>query len=206
MMWASDVALAVPGGFSALFPRAVALDLAPMSQVTGRRFEAVLGNDLLRHMVVEIDSRARSLRFTAARDFAPPEGAQPLALLNNEGLIEIEAAGHPLRVSVDLGYNGHLRLTPEAWGRVAPAGAATRRATGINGEGIPYATQAGELALVSAGSVRQERVPVTIGPVNPERGDGLIGLQFLLRHRVVLDVAGRRMWLLPQTATTSGRN
>lgn len=189
------VNLAAPG-LSAPNLRAAVLDLAPISAVTGRDFQMLIGRDVLGQLVVEADFPRARARFLAPGVYAPPRDAVTAPLRQSGGApviaIQVEAA-EPVEVLVDTGSSSLLALS-EAAARQAGLLAAGRPAQSA------HSVSLGGLRLnrvvvarsVGIASVRIDNVAVQIYQPAPNAPapSGLLGGGLFRRFRMALDLGG----------------
>lgn len=198
------VDLALPG-VSVAGLRPVALDLAGLSQITGRGFSLLLGRDVLRELVVDIDFPLSRVAFHPRRGYSPPADARAAALKLVGGApmipVRIEDAP-PIDVLVDTGATGLLAVsaqTAETAGLLAP-GREVRAAQSVSlgGQTVDrlVTVRRVEVAGVSVnGAMVQVYAPSARAVVAP----GLLGTGFLRRFRVALDLGGGQLFLARAT-------
>jgi len=182
---------------------AAALDLAGVSDLSGREFQMLIGRDILRQLAIEADFPAARARFrqsgarTAARD------ALELPLKRRSGAARVDIrieASKSLEVLVDTGSSGLLALTEAAAGR-----------SGL----LAVGRSEGSAHSVGLGGLSRNRVitarSVTIGTLvlpsvdvqifKPAVGlgghNGLLGSGLFRQYRTVLDLGADRLFLVP---------
>lgn len=190
-----DVPLLIPSELEAKTPMA-AVDLAPIAKTMSHPVNAVLGGDLLGIFRLVIDPGSMTIEL-AATGAAPTAAMQPLPLVNARPQIDLAVAGKPIRVTIDLGYNGVLALTPEAWARVAPKEVLLTTAYTAHGEGQVYAHDRGVLPQIELGGLVRRDVKVDVRPGFSDDGDGTIGMGLIGQFVTWLDIKAGKIWLMP---------
>ena len=189
--------LAVPG------LRAAALDLAPIARATGRRFQLLIGRDVLSRLIVEADFPRRRTRFLAADAYRPPPDARTVALDTTSGgpmaTVQVEAAP-PLKVLVDTGAAGVLALSENAaqqagllapGRRVSPAHSVSLEDLSLDRRVTASTVAVGDLVL------RNVDVQVYRPAANAPAPSGLLGTGLFSRYRMALDLGADRLHLVP---------
>jgi predicted aspartyl protease len=191
--------LAIPG------VRAAALDIGRLSVITGRDFQMLIGRDVLRALVLEADLPRDRAAFHAPEAYRPAADAivVPLTLTGAGPMTPVTVEGAQLDVMVDTGSTGALALSTrsaQAAGLLAP-GRRMRQAHSVSLGGLSL-DRIVTARSVAVGPLSLPETPVQIyapsaGPVPA----GLLGLGFLRRFRIALDLPGRRLLLLRPTPT-----
>lgn len=180
----------------------VATDLAPLSRALGRRVDAVLGADVLDHVAVMVRPDTNRLAILNSGGITAGAGATRIALRDGNR-VDASVGGHALRLQVDFGFNGTVRLTDAAWARVFPTGSAVTQGTQTNADGATRATRAGRADLTLDG-IRLSDAPIDSGFENGARADGLLGNGLFARWITILDVPGGELVLVPLPSATQG--
>ena len=184
--------LTAKSGLVVLPSEYMALDLSKLAQSCGRPLDGLLGADLIRGRVVQIDFASRQIRF--------PDEVAPAA---SDTVVPLESSGKGICVSI--GINGHERQ----WVRL-DTGCATalqwvtadtkmirqsdKPAVGLTRLAIPQAETA-----VLFGTTRFDRVPTGIHhtAIFPDEA-GLLGNGLLSRFKTVtIDPKSARLVLGP---------
>jgi predicted aspartyl protease len=180
--------------------RAAALQLARLSAATGRTFAVLVGRDVLRRLVLDVDFPARRVAFHRPGAWAtPPDAvALPLRLQGGAPMTTIRVEGRPVEVMIDTGATGVLALSARVAqdvGLLAPGRpVSSARSVSLGGLSVDRIVQA---RSVEAAGVTLRDAPVQIyapsssGPI-PQ---GLLGAGFLRRFRMALDLEGKRLLL-----------
>ena len=201
----------IRGGHSIAFGRVALTDLTAViipgeSLPCPERFDAigfggVVGADLFRRFVVEIDWPRRVVRLHEPSSWSAPAGLRPVPLVFDAGHPYVESAIHlpdgariPARLHLDTGMNLGLSLATGA-GRpfVAPAGGRERatcfvsaRSTAIEGPAV----------AVELGGVRLANVTPVYAPAAgaaSTRQTGALGAAALSRQALVVDYPRNRI-------------
>lgn len=186
----SDVPILIPGQFEMRAPAIAAADLKLLSQAVGREISYVIGGDMFGLFALLIDPGKGTFQIERGGSAKVSDALLPIPLREGSGRFEATINGKPVTLAIDLGSRAALRLSAEAWTRIAPqiAGAhptmtGTARATGV-----------------TIGPVTGTDVDVEIGPLLGEQADGVVGMGFLKRYLVVLDLQQNKLWLAPRRA------
>ena len=198
------------GAFALKGLRAATLNLHPLSALTRQPFSLLLGRDFLRAVVTDADFPERRITFLSAAGWRPPPEARAVtARLQSGGLmveVRIEDAP-PLEVMLDTGATGGLALSEDAASAAGLLdGRPLRRNQSVTLGGISQDGMVRARRIVFAGEVFED-VDVQIyrpAPGSPAP-DGLLGLAILERFRVVLDLAGGRVFLTGPKPPPRGR-
>ncbi|WP_162233389.1 aspartyl protease family protein [Sphingomonas sp. Leaf38] len=176
----------------------VALDLAPFSKIVGRPIDAVLGADVMRHLAVMVRPIDKTLYLVRTGKMTPKNGARASVIPIIEGN-NVEAAinGKPVRLAIDLGSNGIIQLSRQAWSQVIPAQTATSTQQVSGGDGVVQALKAVSNASFQLGAVRADNVTVTTGATLPVETQGLLGTAFLSKFNIILDLGQKKLILPP---------
>lgn len=170
--------------------RAAVLDLAAISAFTDQPFDILLGRDVLRSVILEVDYPRRRAAFRRHEAYTPPEGAV-LAPVTRKGgglLTEISVeSGAPLAALVDTGASGALALSAEAAaaaGLLDPSRKLTSvRSIGIGGASIDRMVTAREVRFAGF-TLRNVKVSIFAPHPGSPIPDGLIGAGLLEGFRV----------------------
>jgi predicted aspartyl protease len=194
MQRVSDVPILIPGQFETLYPGLAAVELGAVSKLAGRKIEFILGRDFLRSLVLLVDPGKRTFQLAPSGSFkAPPAAAMSLHHPTTPQ-IEVVIGSEKLVVSMDTGFNGQLNLTPAAWERIVPKGAATGTRFTTGADGKTHVKKTVLLPEIAIGSLRMTDVEVGESPVSGE-GDGLVGMGLLGKFRFALDIKMGKLWV-----------
>lgn len=187
------------GGMEIEDLRVAVLDLGPMAGEAGLSTPLILGYDILRALIADIDFPGRRLRFAPREGYVPPPGAVAAPVraagraLRAEALVE----GTAVEVLIDTGATGALALAPDAAQAAGLlAGRPQRAASGLALGGLMHSRMVKAGSVVFAGrEFIDADVHVVDLPRFPGIPAGLLGVDVLAAWRVILDVGGGRMWL-----------
>jgi predicted aspartyl protease len=193
----SKVPLSIPGAFDVEIPAMPAIDMSAVSTVLGRKIDFIFGADFFNITVVAIDASRQMMRIGPSGGVRLPPAIPMFSLEGEPPHIEVLINGKPVSVTVDLGSNNMLLLTPEAWTRVGGginSGMTTRNLNVIDAtRSIEVQTEI--LPQIKIGPIVADNVTATIRPWSLSEGDGTIGFGLLQRYLVVIDADHKRMWL-----------
>ena len=187
---------------------AAALDLGPLGALrgSGPPVAAVIGQDVLRTVVLDLDLPAARLAFRPA-GAPPPPGASAVSARRKgrELYAAVEVEGVALELAVDTGLSSALALSEElalSTGLLAPGRdvrwthSVTLGGAGRGREVLAERVEFGGRTLRRAPVAVFDRAASSLLPT------GLIGSGALRRSRAVLDVGGGRLWLAPGAPVT----
>jgi len=198
---ALDVPLVIPGQLEGRIPMA-AVDLKTFSDLAGHPIDAVLGADLINPSILSLDVERRVLQLL-------PGGAQVReavpSIMLGKGKPQFEAmvGGQPVQLTIDLGFDGELSLSPEAWARVGPPDAKKEARTLVHVDGQALSVDHASLPSVVIGGLERKTVGVDIRPIPARDGDGWIGMGLMSQFGVVMDMSRGKLWLVPRLPSTS---
>ena len=180
--------------------RAAALDLHRLARLTRRPFSMLIGRDLLRTVIAEIDFPAGRAAFHDREGWAPRPDDRAVTARGQRGAImaevQVEDAA-PLDVMVDTGATSALALSraaAEKAGLLDGRHARTGRSVTLGGVSQDPVVRAKTLRFAGQ-TLRDVDVQVYSPSSQGRIPDGLLGLGVLRRFRVTLDHGGGRMFL-----------
>lgn len=180
--------------------RAAVLDLASISAASGRPFQLILGQDVLRLVVADIDFPGSRVAFHDPSTHTPPPEARPSPSRTDgrELLVPIEVEGRPIEVVLDTGASGALALSPTSAETLALLdGRDVRAAPSITFGGVAQ-DRVVRAEVVTFAGVNVPDVEVHI--YQPARGArvpaGLLGAEVLERFRVIIDLGRGRLHVI----------
>jgi len=181
--------------------RAAALELAPIAAASQRPFSLILGQDVLRGVIADIDFPRGQIAFHDPSDHALPDGAAstPARMGRRDMLVPIMVEGSELEVILDTGASGALALSPDLAETAGLLdGRPARRARSITFGGVSQDRMVRAESLTFADTDYRN---VSVHIFNPARGvripPGLLGVEVLERFRVIIDLGGGRLHLVP---------
>lgn len=189
-----------------------ALPLDFLSAPLGRKISGILGNDITKEFVVEIDYAARTINLYEPQSYRYRGAGEIIPIIFEENLpfvrvrLAIEGrAKIAAKLELDTGSTGALLLnTPFVNKQQLLKSIPQTSQIRIGGVGGTAQAFLGRIKNVSLGSFMLED-PVTRfsqstrGDYATARYDGLLGGEILHRFRVVIDYSRRRMMLEPNT-------
>ncbi|KQN33074.1 hypothetical protein ASE88_03855 [Sphingomonas sp. Leaf38] len=152
----------------------------------------------MRHLAVMVRPIDKTLYLVRTGKMTPKNGARASVIPIIEGN-NVEAAinGKPVRLAIDLGSNGIIQLSRQAWSQVIPAQTATSTQQVSGGDGVVQALKAVSNASFQLGAVRADNVTVTTGATLPVETQGLLGTAFLSKFNIILDLGQKKLILPP---------
>jgi predicted aspartyl protease len=189
--------------------RALELDLGGLPVFEGRTLRMIVGRDLLRAAVLDIDFSERRLAFRPTAPALPPDAVGvPVKHVRQALHAMIEVEGTALEVLVDTGASAGLALgaaAAERAGLLAP-GRPVRWSQSVSFGGVSRDRQVTAHAVRFAGRTIQDLPVQVFTSSRPDLlPDGLLGVGLLERFRVVLDLAGARLDLVPRPVAARPR-
>jgi predicted aspartyl protease len=181
--------------------RAAVLDLDAIASASGRPFDLILGQDMLRTVIADVDFPLGRLAFHDPSRHTIPEGAlaTPARTDGRELLVPITIESRPLEVVLDTGASGALALSPQSAelaglldGRPVGAGASIT----FGGVSQNRVVTADTLAFAGV-----EHTDVRVHIYTPGQGaripPGLLGVEVLEGFRTIIDLGQGRLHLIP---------
>jgi predicted aspartyl protease len=181
--------------------RAAVLDLGGLAAASGLGFNLIVGQDVLRQAVADLDFPRRRIAFHKRDGYVLPAGAEasPARRRGRELVVPVKVEGAPMEVVLDTGASGALSLSAAVAEKLGllmgrPVGSAVSLSFG----GVSQ----NRLVRVSSLSFAGRDYPnVAVNIYPPAAGglvpDGLLGVEMLERHRVILDHEAGRLHLIP---------
>lgn len=190
------------GELSAPKLRALELDLGGLPSFDGRVIRMIVGRDLLRSAVLDIDFSERRLAFRPAAPTLPPDAVNVPVRRVRQGLhAEVEVEGVTVEVLIDTGASAGLALGAQAAERAGllRPGREMRWSRSVTFGGVSRDRQVTARAVRFAGRTIQDLPVQVFTSSRPDMlPDGLLGVGLLERFRVVLDLARGRLDLIPR--------
>ena len=167
-------------------------------------FGGVIGADLFRQFVVEIDTTSRRVRLHSPQDWRAPQGAAPLPISFNSGHPYVETRVTlgdgtvvDMRMNVDTGMNRTLTLAAGSHPAIVmPTEGATRRSCYVNG--VRDEREGGTVSVALGGTSIEVARPIYSDHPNAVDGGrtSTIGVGMFQGRRLVVDYPGRRLFML----------
>ena len=184
---------------------AVAIDLSAVEKQVGHPLPMVLGGELFRDAVVEIDFKGRRIAFHNPSSYRAAPNARAVALTpaGENQAISVLVEGRAAKLLFDLGNAGTVDLFPGFWER--PGFADNRRtsttfAGGVGGMSVQRVTM---LRTIALGSATFKELPSRLedrqSSLDARSGllDGNIGMGVLSRFHLVVDFPHHRVLFAP---------
>lgn len=193
-----NVSIAV-GGATLRGVTTASMDLSAVSAQMGHALTVILGADIFRDAVVDIDFAHRRIAFRDPGRFEPALGAvgSDLVPAGGQYMVGVSVAGRAARLDFDLGSGSPLTLWSGFWTKLDLPG---KRSTAIIG-GVGGLSEAAitEMPEISVGGTVFTRVPTqlmppTHGGIARARSDGNLGLPLLKRFRLLVDLPHGKVW------------
>jgi hypothetical protein len=189
----------------------VAIDLSGLQTGLGRPVDGILGYDIFRRYVVQIDYAGQSVSLIEPAEFRPgaTDGVVPIVMEDRIPFAQIQVVGptgeaSDAKVEFDTGQTGAMTLVKpfvDARRLVAPEQPVLRIRTGaILSGGV--AAEVARISGVRLGRFLVSNVVVNVTPAAEGAGVtgatvGLLGGEILRRFTVTVDYAGQRVVLVP---------
>jgi predicted aspartyl protease len=160
---------------------------------------AIIGLDVLRHYVIELDFDRSIADFTPAEDYSSFPSNDAIALGRASGLAILNARldGIEARAVIDTGATSavHMSLGFEGADYVASRAASQTMVSTVAGV---HARPVGALAQVELSGRTFADVPATLSAQPLGNGiDAVVGMQLLGQFNLILDLSRSRMWMTP---------
>lgn len=194
----ADVAI---GGLTLNGLKAVVLDLGPITGPRGLSAPLVLGQDVLRELIADIDYPRRGVLLASAEAHGLPPTARPVAA-RAEGralAVEVTVGATVLEVVVDTGASVVLALTRELAEELGLLAGQTHRMTSsiVLGGAVSSRVVTAPAVTFAGRTWRNASVMIVDGPRPPGFPKGLLGSGALEPYRAILDIGGATLHLAP---------
>lgn len=183
-----------------------AIDLDAVSKALGTPLPVILGADIFKQLIVDLDFEARTIAFHEPEGFQPPPGAATVPVKeSSSGIrtvpISIEG-GPPVQVDFDIGNGAPFILGAAYWEprRLLEGRPSSTTLSGAVG-GL-HEKPIASLRSLEFGGVRFRDVPAifdrsTASAFDSDRSLGNVGLPLLARFRMMTDYPNDRLYLVP---------
>lgn len=177
----------------------VAIDIGAISTALGRQVDGVLGADVLGNLAIMVDPDKQRVSIVGSGDITPGSNAIVIAVVAGNQ-IDATINGQPVRLRLDLGYNGVVRISDAAWQRIFTAETPMSADSMTAADGINRATRRtdGELVI---GGVSLKPAPISSGYATPGP-DGVLGNRFISRFVAIFDGPKKQFILVPRGSPT----
>lgn len=199
-----DVPVVVPRQFAAR--RAlIGLDMTAAGDILGRKIALVIGADVLAEYAAVVDPVRHNFQLKPSGSVSPPASVLPITLTGKRPTLDIAIGGKPLTVAIDMGSNGSLSLTREAWTRIGGKGTDAGLMTTTGVDGRTFVVDTVKVAAVTIGPETVRDVTVDLKPTRAANGDGVLGMGILANYVMIMDIGAGKLWLIPRMPGTIDR-
>lgn len=189
----------VTGGLELGGLSVVIFDLTPAMRGIGHQISVILGRDAFKAGIVTIDFPRQRIFFQDRAAFKPPPLAARLDLENDgwESIAPIAVVGKRVNAEIDLGSNGTLLLSNQAWAdrpELVQLRHAESQVVGVDGV---TPTRSVTLPELTIGNTRFADVPAKLSE-DPKAGPAIganVGIQLLRNFIVTFDLGGGALYL-----------
>ena len=188
------------GGVSIPNIRVAALDLSAVSAALGFDVPLIIGFDVLSSLRAEIDFIGRRLRFSDAKAGPIPAGGveAPVRRSGRALVAQVTLQGSPLEVLVDTGATGLLGISAEVAAKTGLSGQPGQEARSVVLGGVAESQVVTAQTFEFAGQAFHDvDVHIIEMPKVPGFPSGLMGIDALRGHRVLIDAGAGAMRLYP---------
>lgn len=179
--------------------KAAILDLGPLAGEQGLGAPLILGQDVLRRMVLELDTGRRRMRFLDREGWTPAPDLKPVAVTRAGRALQsaITVEGAAVNAVVDTGASAVLAVTRET---AQAAGLLDGRARTpgrsiVLGGVVGAETVVARTLTIGDELYRQATIAIYGDVALPGFPKALIGMEAFQDRRVVLDVGGPRLFV-----------
>jgi hypothetical protein len=179
---------------------AVAIDLSAVERHVGQPLPVILGGELFRHAIVDIDFQGRRIAFRDPSSYRAPASARAVTLTSSRENLVLSALveGRPAKLLFDLGNAGALDLFPGYWRRPGFASRPTSTAL-VGGVGGMSVQKVAMIRTIDLGGAKFANVPTRLENEQFSRDarsgllDGNVGMGILDRFHLIVDFPHRRV-------------
>jgi len=179
--------------------RAAILDLGPLAGEAGLMAPLILGQDVLRELVLELDTTERRMRFLSRPGWVPAADLAPVAVTRAGKALQAAVVVEGARVEavIDTGASAILAVTRETAGAAGLLdGRARTPGQSIVLGGVVGAETTNVRTLIIAGETYGDAPVAIYGDVAaPGFPRALIGMAAFEDRRVALDLRGPRLFV-----------
>jgi predicted aspartyl protease len=170
--------------------RAAVLNLAAISAFTNQPFDMLLGRDVLRSVILEVDYPRRRAAFLRHEAYAPPKNSVLAPVTRKSGGLHLEVSvesGAPISALVDTGASGALALSDQAAAAAGLLDQARKQTSGRSGGASVDRMVTAHQVRFAGFTLRDVKVSIFAAQAGSPLPDGLIGAGLLKGFRVGLD-------------------
>jgi predicted aspartyl protease len=189
--------------------RAAILGLGPLAGPQGLAAPLILGQDVLRRLVLELNTPERRLRLSGREGWSPPAEVRPIPVTRSGRALQaaITVEGVEVQAVVDTGASAILALTRET-ARAAGLFDGRERRSGqsiVLGGVVRAETVVARTLTIGDDLYRQAEVAIYDDVPAPGFPKALIGMEAFDGRRVALDLGGPRLFASsPMDITVGG--
>lgn len=193
------------GTMTLLVPTAVVIDLSGVEKIVGRPMPVILGADVFKQLIVDIDFGKHAIAFHDPDAFRAPAGADTVPLspgaTNRTVPVRIEN-GSPVQVDFDIGNGGALMVFSSYWQAHDMLRSHTVSSTMSAGVGGAHETKVLTVKQLTFAGHTFADVPTDLSPpgiqaVDGDRSSGNLGILVYSRFRMMTDWPHDRLYLVP---------
>jgi hypothetical protein len=184
---------------------AVAIDLSAVEKQVGHPLPIVLGGELFRDTVVEIDFKRHRIAFHDPSSYRPAPDARPSALTpaGENQAISVLVEGRPAKLLFDLGNAGAVDLFPRFWEQPGFMGNRRTSTTFAGGAGGMSVQKVAMLRTIALGGATFRSIPSRLEDRQSSQDarsgdlDGNIGMGVLSRFHLIVDFPHHHVLFAP---------
>lgn len=189
--------------------RAAILDLGPLAGEQGLGAPLILGQDVLRELVLELDTTGRRMRFLKREVWAPTPDLAPVAVSRAGKALQagITVEGATVEAVIDTGASALLAVTRETAQAAGLLDGRERRPGRSIVLGGTVRAEAVTVRTLTFGDELYRKAEVAIYDDVPMPGfpKALIGMGAFEDRRLVMDIGGPRLFMSRPMEITVGR-
>jgi hypothetical protein len=202
--FARDVLVTV-GTMTLRVPTAVVIDLSGVEKLVGRPMHVILGADVFKEVVVDIDFAKHAIALHDPDTFHAPAGADTVPITPGASSrtvpVRIEN-GPPVQVDFDIGNGGALMVFSSYWQPHDMTRTHTVSSTMSGGVGGVHETKVLSVKQLTFAGHTFTDVPTDLSPagiqaVDGDRSFGNLGILVYARFRMMTDYPHDRLYLVP---------
>lgn len=192
--WVEAIPIVVPGQaeFKAPFS---AVDLSFNSKLMGRQISFVMGKEYFSNLAFLISPTHHFFQLAPSGSINPHGNVRKIALLNDRPQIAVSFGGKDYVVTVDLGFNGGMRLSHEAWNKAFGAVPTMEARPTAGMDGHVSMAKFAKIPALSSGSYVKNDLEVSDAPILPADGDGIVGTSFFGQSDFVIDTKANSIFI-----------
>jgi hypothetical protein len=194
------VTVEIPGQLTFTAPFSV-VDTSFFEKAIGRPVSLVVGHEYLSNLAFIVRPSRGSLQVGPSGTANVPPNAPVVPLTSTHPQVDVRVGDQTLNLTIDLGFNGDIALTPAAWNRLRLDKLPATYGKGANAQGDLYDVKYVKLPSATIGPLTATNVSASVRPTTPADVDGLLGMGFLRRYDFVLDIKARKLWLIDPKAS-----